>query len=248
MTGLSLLGHAHSFVCDWFRDRHVTQFWPMTLEDLETFWGFCERFSSLVKKKKKRKQASCLGRTPACCLPAVDGSLLRTWCLERWQQSHDYEGKVRSKELLNCRSSVNLQWLLGGRQRAGWWVDLILAKCCALSKVLSTSCFSSGMKTYTSLRVNLLVGLGEKDKNLNRIWRKCMTHWMERKINASSCTPRIVRIWNVRMSHNWSCFVNEKAIPLCIIHMVHDYFMEVDGNSLLPFSRMVSEWEKKTIK
>lgn len=58
MTGLSLLGHAHSFVCDWFRDRHVTQFWPMTLEDLETFWGFCERFSSLVKKKKKAsKQA-----------------------------------------------------------------------------------------------------------------------------------------------------------------------------------------------
>lgn len=36
--------------------------------------------------------------------------------------------------------------------------------------------------------------------------------------------------------------MNENAIPLGTIHTVHDYFMGVEGNRLLPFDSMVSEW------
>lgn len=42
----------------------------------------------------------------------------------------------------------------------------------------------------------------------------------------------------------WSCSLNEKAIPLGTIHIVHNHFMGMEGNSLLPFDRMVWEWKQ----
>lgn len=42
----------------------------------------------------------------------------------------------------------------------------------------------------------------------------------------------------------WSCSINEKAIPLGTIHTVHDYFKGMEGNSLLPLDSMVSEWKQ----
>lgn len=41
-----------------------------------------------------------------------------------------------------------------------------------------------------------------------------------------------------------SCSINEKAIPLGTIHIVHNHFMGMEGNSLLPFDRMVWEWKQ----
>lgn len=79
---------------------------------------------------------------------------------------------------------------------------------------------------------------------VQRILRKSMKHRLGRKTNASSSVLRNLRIWTVRMSHTLSCSINEKAIPLGTIHTVHDYFMGVEGNSLLPFDRMDSEWKQ----
>lgn len=74
-------------------------------------------------------------------------------------------GKPRVWSLWQCECT----WPSGGRQRAGYLEDPILASCCTLSTVLCTSCFSSGMKIFTSLRVNLLVIWGWGGGRM-RIW------------------------------------------------------------------------------
>lgn len=71
-----------------------------------------------------------------------------------------------------------------------------------------------------------------------------MKHWLGRKTNASSSVLRILRFEMSEWVIQWSWSINANAIPLGNIHTVHDCFMGVAGNSLLPFDSMDSEWKQ----
>lgn len=98
---------------------------------------------------------------------------------------------------------------------------------------------------YTILRISLLVGLREKNdkgwkKSQERVWS---IDWEGRQMPLvvfSEFSGFEMSEWVIQ----WSCSINEKAILLGTIHAVHDYFMGVEGNSLLPFDSTVSEWKQ----
>lgn len=109
--------------------------------------------------------------------------------------------------------------------------------------MLCTSCFSSGMKIFTILRIRPLTGTGE-ESNKERIQEKVWSiDWEGRQMTRvvfSESSGFEMSEWVIQ----WSWSINANAIPLGNIHTVHDYFMGVGGNSLLPFDSMVSEWKQ----
>lgn len=95
------------------------------------------------------------------------------------------------------------------------------------------------MKILIILRIRPLAGTGE-ESNKERIQEKVWSiDWEGRQMPLvvfSESSGFEMSEWVIQ----WSWSINANAIPLGNIHTVHDYFMAVGGNSLLPFDSMVS--------
>lgn len=95
------------------------------------------------------------------------------------------------------------------------------------------------------LRINIFSGFWGKEwqglkkkKSQEKVWS---IDWEGRQmplVVSSEFSGFELSEWVIQ----WSRSINEKAVPLGTIHTVHDYFMGVGGNSLLPFDSMVLEW------